>query len=110
MPNDNPQDLASLTARIARLITDRKIVKAREIDSKAILAKAYGLDSMGTINLIVALEEEFGVEIQDDDLQLRNFSSIEKIAEFMAAKQRSVTNDAIRQEVISEMESRKAHT
>lgn len=39
----------------------------------------YGLDSMGTMKLIVGLEQVFGISIDEDDLLLENFDSINKI-------------------------------
>lgn len=39
----------------------------------------YGLDSMGTMKLIVGLEQVFGIAINEDDLLLENFETINKI-------------------------------
>lgn len=38
-----------------------------------------GLDSLGTVKLIVAFEAEFDIEIDDDDLLVETFQSINKI-------------------------------
>ena len=38
-----------------------------------------GLDSIATINLIVLLESKYGFEIQNEDLEFENYSTIENI-------------------------------
>ncbi|CAM4434679.1 phosphopantetheine-binding protein [Paenibacillus tarimensis] len=38
-----------------------------------------GVDSINFIRIVVALEEEFGIEIPDDAIVLDNFSSIARI-------------------------------
>ncbi|KYD04430.1 hypothetical protein B4102_3276 [Heyndrickxia sporothermodurans] len=45
-----------------------------------------GLDSLGIVQLILSLESEFEIEIDDEDLILENFLTIEKIVEFMTTK------------------------
>ena len=42
-----------------------------------------GLDSIGSVKLVVKLEEEFGILVSDDDLLIENFNSIEKICLFI---------------------------
>lgn len=44
------------------------------------------LDSMAFASLVVHLEQEFGLSISVDDLELDNFRSLEKIAEFVAKR------------------------
>ena len=45
-----------------------------------------GLDSLGFVNLIVALEREFNMTICQEDLKLENFSSINRIILFLEDK------------------------
>jgi acyl carrier protein len=45
-----------------------------------------GLDSIKMIELIVSLEVEFDIEIEDQDLLIENFSTIEKIASLFSEK------------------------
>jgi acyl carrier protein len=44
------------------------------------------LDSVGITQLVSFVEEEFGVEVGDDDLVAENFGSIGKILEFVESK------------------------
>ncbi len=39
----------------------------------------WGLDSLKSIDVIVALEDEFNIAIDDDDLLIENFNTVEKI-------------------------------
>lgn len=39
----------------------------------------WGLDSLKSIDIIVALENEFEIAIEDEDLLIDNFNTIEKI-------------------------------
>lgn len=45
-----------------------------------------GLDSIGFINIIIALENEFDIFIDQDDLELDTFSSIKSIQEYIEAR------------------------
>ncbi|MNW51526.1 acyl carrier protein [compost metagenome] len=47
---------------------------------------SIGLDSLKTINLIVQLEEIYGIEFDDEELIFENFSSINVIAEHITNK------------------------
>lgn len=43
-------------------------------------------DSMGLLNLIAFLEEDFGVKVADSELDASNFGSIDAIASFLERK------------------------
>lgn len=44
------------------------------------------IDSLAFVNLLVYLEQEFGIRISLDDLELDHFRSIARIAEFIASR------------------------
>lgn len=44
------------------------------------------LDSMGVLELVSYLEEEFGITVEDDDMSPENFQTIERIAVFVTEK------------------------
>lgn len=48
---------------------------------------AAGLDSMGIMQLLLAIENRFGVAIDPAELSRENFSTAEKIAALIAGKQ-----------------------
>ena len=51
---------------------------------------AAGLDSMGIMQLLLAIEDRFGVPIDPADLSRANFSCTEKIAALVAEKRASL--------------------
>lgn len=48
---------------------------------------AAGLDSMGIMQLLLAIEDRFGVTIDPADLSRDNFSTVAKVARLVAEKQ-----------------------
>ncbi|WEG19161.1 acyl carrier protein (plasmid) [Alkalihalophilus pseudofirmus] len=57
----------------------------KEVNSESNL-KNEGLDSKRIIQLIVGIESALSIEIDDDDLIVENFSTINKIVGFLSAK------------------------
>jgi D-alanine--poly(phosphoribitol) ligase subunit 2 len=50
------------------------------------LFEAGVLDSMAFVELLLNLEREFGLKVAVEDLELENFRSIAKIADFVMAR------------------------
>ncbi len=44
------------------------------------------IDSVGVLELVIFLEEIFGVAVADQDLTLDNFDSVDKLANFVGRK------------------------
>ncbi len=44
------------------------------------------LDSMAVVNVITALEEQFGIAVDDDDISAATFETLGTLADFVAAK------------------------
>lgn len=55
-------------------------------DADDVFAGGY-VNSLFAIQLIAWLEKEFSITIEDDDLQLVNFSTINSIAQMLGRKQ-----------------------
>ena len=66
--------------RICRLLTENAhlAVDPSSLEDHADLYRA-GMSSLSTVNLMMALEEEFGVEFPDDMLQPSTFQSVASI-------------------------------
>lgn len=60
--------------RIICNILDRNIV----IDNREDI-RAYGMDSLLKVQLVIKIEEEFNIEFVDEDLDQRNFASVDEI-------------------------------
>jgi len=52
--------------RIKRIIVDQLGVKPEQVTITADLVRDLGVDSLDTVELVMAIEEEFGFEIQDE--------------------------------------------
>ncbi|GAA2621139.1 acyl carrier protein [Streptomyces tubercidicus] len=44
------------------------------------------LNSLATVSLVGHLEKEFGVEVDDDDLEIENFDTLDSIVRFVQGK------------------------
>ncbi|MCE2433725.1 MAG: acyl carrier protein [Candidatus Latescibacteria bacterium] len=59
-------------------------VDTEEIDDEdALFGGGLGLNSMATIEIIVGLEEEFGIEVPDEDLRVELFDSVQTMADYV---------------------------
>ncbi len=59
----------SVEDRVKSIIVEQLGVDADEVNSEASFVEDLGADSLDTVELIMAFEEEFGVEISDDDAE-----------------------------------------
>ena len=57
----------SLTQRIAEIIVEQLGVSPEEISPEASFVDDLGADSLDIVELVMAMEAEFDIEIQDDD-------------------------------------------
>lgn len=55
--------------RVKAIIVEQLGVDAEEVTAEASFVDDLGADSLDTVELIMAFEEEFGVEISDDDAE-----------------------------------------
>ena len=55
--------------KIKSIIVDQLGVKAEEVIPGASFLDDLGADSLDTVELVMALEEEFGIEIPDEDAE-----------------------------------------
>ena len=57
------------TQKIKSIIAEQLGVKAEEVTDSAKFVEDLGADSLDTVELVMALEEEFGIEIPDEDAE-----------------------------------------
>jgi D-alanine--poly(phosphoribitol) ligase subunit 2 len=77
---------ADLQARISKLFSEglNLDIPSAEID----LFETGALDSMGFVELLARIEQEFGVEVELGDIEMDRFRSIARIADFVAGRLR----------------------
>ncbi|HLD40741.1 MAG TPA: acyl carrier protein [Candidatus Omnitrophota bacterium] len=55
--------------KVKSIIAEQLGVKAEEVTPAASFIDDLGADSLDTVELVMALEEEFGIEIPDEDAE-----------------------------------------
>lgn len=55
--------------KVKSIIVEQLGVKAEEVSPTASFVDDLGADSLDTVELVMALEEEFGIEIPDEDAE-----------------------------------------
>jgi len=81
-------DTATIEAKLKQMIVERLFlpVAPEDIQTDASLIDAYGVDSVCLLELVVGLEEAFGVVIEDGDFDVRNFISVAALRDFVRAR------------------------
>ena len=59
----------SIDDRVKKIIVDQLGVEEELVTPEASFVDDLGADSLDTVELVMALEEEFGVEIPDEDAE-----------------------------------------
>ena len=59
----------SVSDRVRAIIAEQLGVKLEEVTDTASFIEDLGADSLDTVELVMALEEEFGIEIPDEDAE-----------------------------------------
>jgi acyl carrier protein len=75
---------ADLSAAIRTLVARHSVAGSAAVSDNADLYDA-GLTSMASVNLMLALEEQFEIEFPEDMLQRKTFSSVAAISEAVRA-------------------------
>lgn len=60
---------ADIEERVKKIIIEQLGVDGAEVTPDASFVEDLGADSLDTVELIMVLEEEFGIEIPDDDAE-----------------------------------------
>ncbi|PIU18775.1 MAG: acyl carrier protein [Elusimicrobia bacterium CG08_land_8_20_14_0_20_59_10] len=59
----------NLEERVKKIIIEQLAVDSAEVTEKAQFVQDLGADSLDTVELVMALEEEFDIEIPDEDAE-----------------------------------------
>jgi len=59
----------AVTEKVKSIISEQLGVKQEEVTPEASFIDDLGADSLDTVELVMALEEEFGIEIPDEDAE-----------------------------------------
>lgn len=61
--------MSDIDARVKAIVAEQLSVNAEEVTNEASFIDDLGADSLDTVELVMALEEEFGTEIPDEDAE-----------------------------------------
>jgi acyl carrier protein len=59
----------ALEAKVKEIIVEQLGVNAEQVTTEASFIEDLGADSLDTVELVMAFEEEFGAEIPDEDAE-----------------------------------------
>ena len=65
---DSPQ-MSRVEERVKKIVIEQLGVKEEEVTKEASFVDDLGADSLDTVELVMAFEEEFGIEIPDEDAE-----------------------------------------
>ena len=79
--------MAEVAQKVKSIIAEQLGVKIEEVTDSASFVDDLGADSLDTVELVMALEEEFAVEIPDEDAEkMTNVGEAIRYIEEKAAK------------------------
>lgn len=61
--------MSNIEARVKEIVSEQLGVKVEELKTNASFVDDLGADSLDTVELVMALEEEFDTEIPDEDAE-----------------------------------------
>ena len=76
--------MSDVTSKVTKIIVDQLGVSADEVKPGAKFVDDLGADSLDLTELIMAMEEEFDIEIADDDAQ--KIQKVQDAIDYIEAK------------------------
>jgi acyl carrier protein len=62
-------NMASIAERVKKIVAEQLGVEEEQVTAEASFMDDLGADSLDTVELVMALEEEFDIEISDEDAE-----------------------------------------
>lgn len=74
---------ATVEERVKKIVVEQLGVKEEEVTSDASFVDDLGADSLDTVELVMALEEEFGTNIPDEEAE--KITTIQQAVDYVKA-------------------------
>jgi acyl carrier protein len=66
---EEESEMSTIEERVKKIVVEQLGVKEEEVSSESSFVDDLGADSLDTVELVMALEEEFETEIPDEDAE-----------------------------------------
>jgi acyl carrier protein len=76
-------------ARVKKVVVEKLEVEEEQVKLEADFANDLGADSLDLVELIMALEEEFDIEVSDEEAE--QLDTVEKVVEHIAKEKEPVS-------------------
>lgn len=77
----------SVLERVKKVVVDQLGVDEAEVTASASFTQDLGADSLDTVELVMAFEEEFGTEIPDEDAE--KIQTVQDAVNYIEKKQKA---------------------
>src|SRR3546814_9050370 len=77
------QPMSSIEERVKKIVVEQLGVKEEEVSNSASFVDDLGADSLDTVELVMALEEEFECEIPDEEAE--KLTSVQQAIDYIKA-------------------------
>ena len=77
--------MSSIEEQVKGIVAEQLGVKQEEVTNDASFVDDLGADSLDTVELVMALEEEFETEIPDEDAE--KITTVQQAIDFVTARQ-----------------------
>ena len=81
-------DDAAMKQQLKAMIVERLFLKVapEDIPDDVNLMETYGVDSVNIFEIVVGLEDEFGISLAEEDFSIEAFATVNGIAELVDRK------------------------
>ncbi|HYB53197.1 MAG TPA: phosphopantetheine-binding protein [Thermoanaerobaculia bacterium] len=76
------QRVKELIVRRLKLEIDPKTIQ----DDAPLFGEGLGLDSIDALELVLGLEQEFGIKVEDEEVGVKAFASVNALVDFIEQK------------------------
>ncbi|BBG30726.1 MULTISPECIES: acyl carrier protein [Zymobacter] len=77
--------MSSIEERVKKIVVEQLGVKPEEVQNNSSFTEDLGADSLDTVELVMALEEEFDTEIPDEEAE--KITTVQEAIDYVNAHQ-----------------------